>query len=151
VATYFKVKKQWDESLDQWNVEGKVIIGSKQYYELLFLVKSASEVDHIWFSFFEGMHRHAAIVTVSQFLSVLNSNISPTNLNWDHSLWKILEIKILSLSRSPTLQFLTIWTRSCHKKIDTPMFQSQFHLSAYVPKQTMNAGDLIEATRLQSS
>jgi hypothetical protein len=24
-------------------------------------------------------------------------------------------------------------------KIDAPMFQNQFHLSAYVPKQTMNA------------
>ncbi len=30
------------------------------------------------------------------------------------------------------------------------MFQNQFHLSVYVPKQTMNAADLIEATRLQS-
>jgi hypothetical protein len=47
VATYFKVKKQLDELLDQWNEEGKVIIGFKQYYKLLFLVKSASEVDHI--------------------------------------------------------------------------------------------------------
>ena len=27
VATYFKVKKQWDELLDQWNEEGKVAIG----------------------------------------------------------------------------------------------------------------------------
>ncbi len=30
------------------------------------------------------------------------------------------------------------------------MFQNQFHLSAYVPKQTMNAADLIEATQAQS-
>jgi hypothetical protein len=37
------------------------------------------------------------------------------------------------------------------KKIGAPMFQNQFHLSAYVPKQTMNAADLIEATQLQSS
>jgi hypothetical protein len=47
VATYFKVEKQWDELLDQWNEEGKVIIGFKQYNKLLFLVKSASEVDHV--------------------------------------------------------------------------------------------------------
>ncbi len=62
VATYFKAQKQWDELLDQWNEERKVVIGFKWYYKLLFLVKSVSEVDHIWFSFFEGMHRHAAIV-----------------------------------------------------------------------------------------
>jgi hypothetical protein len=36
VATYFKVKKQWDELLDQWNEEGKVVIGFKRYYKLLF-------------------------------------------------------------------------------------------------------------------
>ncbi len=63
VATYLKVQKQWDELLFQWKEEEKVIIGFKRYYELLFLVKSTSQVDHIWFSFFEGMYRHAAIVT----------------------------------------------------------------------------------------
>jgi hypothetical protein len=31
-----------------------------------------------------------------------------------------------------------------------PMFENPFHLSAYVPKQNMNAADLIEATLLQS-
>jgi hypothetical protein len=48
--------------LFQWKEEEKVIIGFEWYYELLFLVKSTSQVDHIWFSFFKGMHCHAAIV-----------------------------------------------------------------------------------------
>ncbi len=63
VATYFKVQKQWDDLLFQWKEEEKVIIGFEGYYELLFFVKSTSQVDHIWFSFFEGMNCHAAIVT----------------------------------------------------------------------------------------
>jgi hypothetical protein len=62
VATYFKVQKQRDELLFQWKEEEKVIIGFEWYYKLLFLVKSTSQVDHIWFGFFEGMHCHAAIV-----------------------------------------------------------------------------------------
>jgi hypothetical protein len=62
VAKYFKVQKQQNELLFQWKEERKVVIGFKRYYELLFLVKSTRQVDHIWFSFFEGMHRHAAIV-----------------------------------------------------------------------------------------
>ncbi len=49
-AKYFKVKKQWDALLDQWHEEQKVIIGFEWYYKLLFLVKSASEVDHEWFA-----------------------------------------------------------------------------------------------------
>ena len=36
------------------------------------------------------------------------------------------------------------------KNFDAPMFENPFHLSAYVPKQNMNAPDLIEATLLQS-
>ncbi len=36
------------------------------------------------------------------------------------------------------------------KSIDMPMFENPFHLSAHVPKQNMNAPDLIEATLLQS-
>jgi hypothetical protein len=36
------------------------------------------------------------------------------------------------------------------KSFNTPMFENPFHLSAYVPKQNMNAPDLIDATLLQS-
>jgi hypothetical protein len=61
VAKYLKVQKQWNELLFQWKEEGKVVIGFERYYKLLFLVKSTSQVDHIWFCFFKGMHRHAAI------------------------------------------------------------------------------------------
>ncbi len=82
MATYFKVKKQWNELLDQWNEEGKVVISFKWYYELFFLVKSASEVDHIWFSLFKGMHCHAAIVAVlvcSKF-NHLTNELEPKSL-----------------------------------------------------------------------
>ncbi len=82
MATYFKVKKQWDELLDQWNEEGKVVIGFKRYYKLLLLVKSASEVDHILFSFFEGMHHHAAIVAdlVCSKFNHLTNELEPGSL-----------------------------------------------------------------------
>jgi hypothetical protein len=63
VVKYFGVQKQWDQLLDQWYKKNKEVRGYKQYYELLFLFKSSSTVDHVWFSFFEGMHRHAAIVS----------------------------------------------------------------------------------------
>ncbi len=62
MATYFKVQEQWDELLLQWKEEEKDIIDFKWYYKLLFPVKSTSQVDHLRFSFFEGMPCHAAIV-----------------------------------------------------------------------------------------
>ena len=75
VAKYFGVDKQWSQLNDEWYGTQEEPTGYKRYYELLFLVKSESLKDHIWVSFFEGMHRHAAIVTgllCSQFDFVTN-------------------------------------------------------------------------------
>jgi hypothetical protein len=118
VATYFKVTKQWDELLDQWNEEGKVVISFKRYYKLLFLVKSASEVDHIWFSFFEGMHCHAAIVAglVCSVFNHLTNKLEPGSLT----------LEILSLSRNRTIQFLTIWTSHVKKNLTRQCFRTNF-------------------------
>jgi hypothetical protein len=143
VATYFKVEKQWDELLDQWNKEGKVANGFKRYYKLLFLVKSASEVDHTWFSFFEGMHCHAAIVGVlvcSKF-NHLTHKLELGSLTLED--FRNGDIKSF---KEPYTTVSDHLDQIMSKKNNAPMFQNQFHLSAYVPKQTMNVADLIEAT-----
>ena len=85
VVKYFGVQKQWEKLLKQWYEEKKEVRGYKQYYELLFLVKSSSTVDHVWFSFFEGMHRHAAIfagLVCSKFNHTTNE-LKPGSLTLD--------------------------------------------------------------------
>jgi hypothetical protein len=62
VAEYFHVGNWWDSLVEEWADINQNVTGFKQYYEHLFLVKSKSHYDKVWFSFFEGMHRHAAIV-----------------------------------------------------------------------------------------
>ena len=62
VAEYFQVENAWELLLEKWQQDNQNLTGFKRYYELLFLVKSRSKCDRVWFSFFEGMHRHAAIV-----------------------------------------------------------------------------------------
>ncbi len=63
VVAHFKVTKEWEKlNRNYGQKQGQDLIGYKWYYELLFLVKSSSMVDHVWFSFFEVMHRHAAII-----------------------------------------------------------------------------------------
>jgi hypothetical protein len=143
VATYFKVKKQWDELLDQWNEEGEVVIGFKRYYKLLILVKSASEVDHIWFSFFEGMHPHAAIFTglVCSKFNHLTNELEPGSFTLED--FRNGDIKSF---KEPYTTVSDHLDQIMSKKFNAPMFQNQFHLSAYGSKQTMNAADLIEAT-----
>jgi hypothetical protein len=56
VAEYFEVDNKWQCLLEQWEKENQNVTGFKRYYELLFLVKSKSRHDEVWFEFFEGMH-----------------------------------------------------------------------------------------------
>jgi hypothetical protein len=141
------VQKQWDELLFQCKEDKKVIIGFERYYKLIFLVKSTSQVDHIWFSFFEGMHCHAAIVeglVCSKFNHSTNK-LEPGSLTLED--FRNGSIKSF---KEPGTTVSDHLNQIMSKQIDAPMFENLFHLSAYVPKQNMNAADLIEATLLQS-
>jgi hypothetical protein len=135
VAKYFQVKKQKDALLDQWHEEKKVIIGFKRYYELLFFVKSVSEVDHVWFSFFKvkGMHRHAAIVAglVCSKFNHLTKELEPGSLTLEY--FRNENIKSF---KEPNTTVSDHLNQIMSKQFDAPMVQNQFHLSAYVPKQT---------------
>ncbi len=93
------------------------------------------------------MHRHAAIVAglvCSKFNHLTNELERGSLTLEDFRNRNIKSSKELYTTVSDRLDQIT------SKKFDAPMFHNQFHLSAYVPKQTMNAADLIEATWLQS-
>ena len=81
VVKYFNIEQKWECLLEEWEDQNKTVTGFKRYFELLFLVKSKSKIDEVWFSFFEGMHRHVA---ASLGFCDLNSIISPRNSNSDH-------------------------------------------------------------------
>ncbi len=147
MATYFKVQKQWDELLFQWKEEEKVIYCFKRYYELLFLVKSTSQVDHIWFSLIEGMHCHAAIVA-----GLVCSKFNHSNNELELGSLTLEDIRNGSIKSFKDLGTIVLdhLNQIMSKYFDGPMFENPFHLSAYIPKQNMNAADLIKATLLQS-
>jgi hypothetical protein len=63
VAKYFTVDDVWASKKEKNTAQA--------YYELLCLVKTHITKDSIWFSFGEGMHRHAAII-----MTLLCANIS---------------------------------------------------------------------------
>ncbi len=54
VATYYGVQDLWKNKKKTTTVTG--------YFDLLRLVKTLSPNDTVWISFWEGMHRHAAII-----------------------------------------------------------------------------------------
>ncbi len=149
VAAHFEVTKEW-EKLNRNNrrKQGKDLIGYKRYYELLFLVKSSSAVDHVWFSFFESMHHHTAIVAgllCSKFDHTTNE-LKPGSLTLD-------DFKIDGAVKNFKVPGTTVeehLDQNIAKEFEMPMFHNEFHLSAYMPKQLMDADKLIKATRLQS-
>ncbi len=121
----------------------KDVVGFERYYELLFLVKSESEVDHVWFSFFEGMHCHAAIVTglVCSKFNHLTNEIQPGSL-----ILEDFRNGSIKSYKEPNTSVFDHLNQIMSKQFDAPMVHNQFHLSAYVPNQTMTAADLINAT-----
>ena len=58
IAEHYGVSDEW-KNLINVNVNNDDLT---QYYNLLYLVKTESKNDHVWISFVEGLHRHAAIV-----------------------------------------------------------------------------------------
>jgi hypothetical protein len=93
------------------------------------------------------MHSHAAIVTglVCSEFNYFTNKLEPGSLTMDD--FRNGDIKSCKKPYTTVSDHLD---QIMSKQFNVPMFQNQFHLSAYVPKQTMNAADLIEATRLQS-
>ena len=58
IAKHYGVSDEWKDLINV-NVNNDDLT---QYYNLLYLVKTESKNDHVWISFVEGLHRHAAIV-----------------------------------------------------------------------------------------
>lgn len=55
IAAYFQVTKEWEEKKEDNDCV-------QAYYDLLRIVKKHSNNDEIYISFWEGLHRHAAII-----------------------------------------------------------------------------------------
>ena len=158
VLTYFHVDDgHWQELLKEWQEKHKTpLTGFRRYYELLYLVKSQSRHDQIWFSFFEGMHRHAAIVAglVCSKFNHSTNELNPGSLTLDD----FRNEGVLKSFKDPGITVAAHLDMIMTKQIDAPMFQNGFNLTAYIPKlhgKTMDAinkdaGKLIEAARMHS-
>jgi hypothetical protein len=114
----------------------------------IILVKSSSPLDNVWFSFFEGMHCHAAIVAglvCSKFDHTTNE-IKPGSLTLDdfRNEGAVKNFKVPGTTVKEHLDQIMA------KEFDVSMFHNEFHLSVCIPKQAMDAKELIDATRLQS-
>ena len=62
IATYFDVTEEWAKVKQQGKENGKILDCASTYHYLLLTVKCQSNKDYIWMSFYEGLHRHSALL-----------------------------------------------------------------------------------------
>ncbi len=159
VLTHFSIDDgHWQHILTDWQEKHNTpLTGYQRYYELLYHVKSRSRRDHIWFSFFEGMHRHAAVVAglVCSKFNHSTNELKPGSLTLDD----FRNEGVLKSFKDPGITVAEHLDMIMTKKIDAPMFHNGFHLSAFIPKfqgKTLDeinrddAGKLIDAARMHS-
>jgi hypothetical protein len=58
IAEHYSVKHNWRSYVQEWNH----LDWAEKFYNLLLIVKTMSKEDHVWISFIEGLHQHAANV-----------------------------------------------------------------------------------------
>ena len=142
VAQYFKVDEEWASKKETNTVQA--------YFELLCLVKEQSTNDKVWISFWEGMHRHAAII-----MTLLCADITYNTKNCyiPHTLQKSSfndYIKGYTDTEAPQpLQIIQAIFDGTNA--DAKMLKTVTNVMAYIPQKTeTDIATLMEVMRTQS-
>jgi hypothetical protein len=73
VVEYFDIADEWAKNKKKGTQKGHISDSASTYFFLLLTVKYSSYTDNIWMSFYEGLHRHAALL-----LSLTSSSFNLT-------------------------------------------------------------------------
>jgi hypothetical protein len=137
VAEYFNVTEQWESKKETHTLPS--------YLKLLKLVKQHSKEDHIWISFWEGMHRHVSIT-----LSLLCADITYDSKNC----YIFKKLTTDSIKKGDIKGFADPKLQPDFfdgKKSDAPLLKSKITIIAYIPTNTMKDIDkIMEVVRGQS-
>jgi hypothetical protein len=143
IAKFYGVEESWTELGEQDD-------SMQAYYNLLLLVKRESKKDNIWISFWEGMHRHAAII-----MSLLCSDITyDTNNCYVHgtltksSFTNHIKGYYADNEKTPHQIIREIFNGS---NKTAKMLKTLMTVMAYIPtRQNENINEIMVATRMQS-
>jgi hypothetical protein len=141
VAQYFKVDKEWASRKKTNTVQA--------YFDLLCLVKEQSTNDKVWISFWEGMHRHAAII-----MTLLCADITYNTKNCyiPRTLQKSsFNDYIKGYTDTEPTPFQIIQAIFDGTNVDAKMLKTVMNVMAYIPQKTQTEiTTLMEVMRTQS-
>lgn len=134
VAEYYDVKDAWEKSMaSQKNNDD--MSPSDTYYQLLKAVKCVSKRDNVWISFYEGLHRHSALI-----LSLLSTTFNMRENNLRHKSLTSTYFKEHHLANyvaeeeTPDARLSAIFKRQTEAK----MITNKFRVRGLIPKQLGN-------------
>jgi hypothetical protein len=141
VAQYFKVDEEWASNKETNTVQ--------TYFELLCLVKEQSTIDKVWISFWEGMHRHTAII-----ITLLCADITYNTKNCyiPCTLQKSsFNDYIKGYTDTEATPFQIIQAIFDGTNVDAKMLKTVMNVMAYIPQKTQtDIATLMEVIRTQS-
>ena len=141
VAQYFKVDEEWASRKKTNTVQA--------YFDLLCLVKEQSTNDKVWISFWEGMHRHAAII-----MTLLCADITYNTKNCyiPRTLQKSsFNDYIKGYTDTEATPFQIIQAIFDGTNVDAKMLKTVMNVMAYIPQKTQtDIATLMEVMRTQS-
>ena len=138
LATYYEIN-DWAQ-VKKKLIDKEVNI-ARRYTALLLMVKPRSKLDNVWFSFYEGLHRHASLL-----ITLLSAIFDPTT--------NVLKFRTLSVDYFKQHQLLNFKSvdetpherlnKIFERQISSPMLTEPFPIKCIIPNK-------IEGVPLQGS
>ncbi len=127
IATFYDVKNQWS------NTTSGQYFTINHYYELLLMVKKTSIKDNIWMSFYEGLHRQAALMMclLCSKIDLVSNKVNHGSLTADYFKTKFNIKEFKEPDKSPLAQLQGIFI---DKNIKAPMLTTLVTIKAFVQR-----------------
>jgi hypothetical protein len=147
IAKHFGVTDEWATVKRQGQERGKFSDAASTYYYLLLTVKYQSDKDYIWISFYEGLHRHTALLLslTSSAFNLTKNEIKFKSLTRNYFQQQQLE-NFKDDSKQPHERFSDIFDGNA----DAQMLTQPVNLKRIIPNKvegTMSVNAVAEFTK----
>jgi hypothetical protein len=126
IGSFYEVSDEWEKATAEQTFE------IKHYFDLLLMVKKQSKKDHIWISFYEDLHQHAALMMclLSIKLDLIANEITYGSLTAEYIRTNVSIKEITQPNKTPVEQLIGIYI---DKDIKAPMLTTLVTIKAFVP------------------
>jgi hypothetical protein len=136
IASFYEVSDEWEKATIEQTFE------IKHYVDLLLMVKKQSKKDHIWISFYEGLHRHAALMMclLSSKLDLVANKVTYGSLTAEYIRTKVSIKEITQPNKTPVEQLIGIYI---DEDIKAPMLTTLVTIKAFNPNLQVSDKKLV--------